>query len=90
MLISKKDWESNQRVIADLQSSFDRMEKQQIVLIGMCREVSDQLFNLVELIQKMPVKEEAPNDLIVDDDGMYNYQKYKAKRKARLAGEGDM
>ena len=87
MLVSKTEWNNTQKSITELTNTVNRLERQQNVVIGMCKELSLEIGKLAAILNPSFVTE--PNELYVDKDGMYNFQQYKQKRKARISGEGD-
>ena len=83
MLVRKKDWEESQEAVDSLLLVCSRLEFQSGVLIGLVKDLSVQVAG-----QSVKV-DVSDNDLIVDKDGMFNFQKYKKHRKETLAEEGE-
>ena len=84
MLVKKKELEILHLAVAELQKQYNELEKKFNILQGM---LHDQELRMDSMDMKTP--KVMTSDLVTDEDGMYNFQKYKQHRKARLNGEGE-
>ena len=84
MLVKKKDWEMMKLAISGLQAHCQALDSKCNVLQGL---MHDQELRLDA--QDIKKSEPTVSPLVIDEDGMYNFQQYKQKRKAKLSGEGD-